>query len=47
MLKDVAGETAQWFMLGRTRPAFESFPNGLNCLCLLDSSFAILVLFTK
>ncbi|XP_046863240.1 G2/M phase-specific E3 ubiquitin-protein ligase-like [Xenia sp. Carnegie-2017] len=36
-VKDVARETAYWYILGRTRPAFESFRNGLNCLGVLDS----------
>ena len=36
-VRDIASETAHWFILGRTRPAFESFRNGLNCLGLLDS----------
>lgn len=36
-VKDVAIETAHWYVLGRTRPAFESFKNGLNCLGLMDA----------
>ena len=36
-VKDVATETAHWYVLGRTRSAFESFKNGLNCLGVLDS----------
>ena len=36
-VKDVATETAHWYVLGRTRSAFESFKNGRNCLGVLDS----------
>ena len=36
-VRDVASETAHWYVLGRTRAAFEGFKNGLNCLGLLDA----------
>lgn len=36
-VKEVASETAHWYILGRTRPAFENFKNGINCLGVLDA----------
>jgi hypothetical protein len=36
-VKKVAAETAHWYVLGRMRPAFESFKKGLNHLGLLDA----------
>ena len=36
-VRDVASETAHWYVLCRTRAAFVGFKSGLNCLGLLDA----------